>query len=652
MIAVRSGDELRLPDALKCLYLDEIPEQERVSKGAEIAGKLFDVLDKAGVKLDRIPEKPDGRSIAVELGGDASQKIIVRQYDDNLWRFSYNQTLSSVATLQEAIQDEAESPAAQAELEPLLKSPRDTMAAFISGMNTWRQGGMAKAIGALNLSHVSKNVRMQTGRELAVKLKRVLDRDRRVQIADVPNYSEGEPYVHLLAPSGSVVIERVSDPETGVDAWKFSAKTMENLASLYDAFKDRPLAEGILRDMTPTLLSMTMRDAIDRQAPFLLERSFYLENWQWLGMIAAVVVGMAFSRLMAFCLAALVCRAFSRHGQQLDSELERGFKRPIRIVFMAWVWLMALSLLGLPTRTYVLLYAGAQTVTVIAIVIAMFRLADIVQAYLLARATRDQSRFDDLLVPLLVRTFKLAFIVVGCVFVADALDIDYMSLLTGLGLGGLALALAAKDTLGNIFGSLTILLDRSFQIGDWIKIKDIEGTVESVGMRSTRIRTFYNSLVSVPNSELITATLDNYGARQFRRIRTMISVSLDTPPEKIQAFCEGIRHLIASHEFTRKEEYYVYFNEIGPHSLDILLYCFLEVRLWATELRERERLFLDIIHLAKRLDIEFAYPTQTLYVRPDAKNGNGGAASFGEREAIKIGRTYAQDILARHNIED
>jgi small-conductance mechanosensitive channel len=120
-------------------------------------------------------------------------------------------------------------------------------------------------------------------------------------------------------------------------------------------------------------------------------------------------------------------------------------------------------------------------------------------------------------------------------------------LLAGLGIGGIAFALAAKDTVENLFGSVTVLVDRPFQVGDWVVIGDQEGTVEEIGFRSMRLRTFYNSRITIPNSLLVKSAVDNLGARRYRRVKCMIGVQYDTPPDRIEAFCEGIRELIRRH---------------------------------------------------------------------------------------------------------
>ena len=193
-------------------------------------------------------------------------------------------------------------------------------------------------------------------------------------------------------------------------------------------------------------------------------------------------------------------------------------------------------------------------------------------------------------------------------------QLDVTALIGGLGIGGAALAFASQDTLSNLFGSLTVLADRPFEIGDWIVSDGVEGTVENVGMRSTRVRTFYNSVVVLPNSRLTTAIVDNMGKREFRRFTTKVGVQYDTTPEQLDAFCEAIREVIRRHPYTRKDYFQVYVNDLSASSIDILLYMFFECNDWPTELRERHRLLTDIMRVAQILGIQFAFPTQTLHL--------------------------------------
>ncbi|MCW8848125.1 MAG: mechanosensitive ion channel family protein, partial [Sedimenticola sp.] len=270
---------------------------------------------------------------------------------------------------------------------------------------------------------------------------------------------------------------------------------------------------------------------------------------------------------------------------------------------------------------------------------------DIIAVYLMRRALATENKLDDALVPLIPKTLKIFITVIGFVFIADNINVDISSLLAGLGLGGLAFALAAKDMVQNLFGSVTVLMDRTFSVGDWVVVGSVEGSVESIGFRSTRIRTFYNSVVTVPNSKFITADVDNMGERRFRRLSCKLSLTYDTPPDRIEAFCEGVRELIRRHPYMRKDYYQVYLNEFAASSLNVLLYVFWETPEWNTELRERHRFLLDILRLAKRLGVEFAFPTQTLYMRSEAYEGVD-SESLEQKQAFDLGRQEAIAIVS------
>ena len=180
-------------------------------------------------------------------------------------------------------------------------------------------------------------------------------------------------------------------------------------------------------------------------------------------------------------------------------------------------------------------------------------------------------------------------------------------MIAGLGLGGLAFALASKDMVQNLFGSVTILLDRTFAVGDWIIVDGKEGSVESIGFRSTRIRTFYNSMLTVPNSTFITASVDNMGERRYRRLSTKLGLAYETPPDKIEAFCEGVRELVRQHPYMRKDYFHVYFNGYADSALEILVYVFWETPEWSTELRERHRFLLDRGYFDEQMAIPQAW---------------------------------------------
>jgi MscS family membrane protein len=349
--------------------------------------------------------------------------------------------------------------------------------------------------------------------------------------------------------------------------------------------------------------------------PPLRERLLFLDGWQWIGVLIVILAGFVAGRIFTAAAAGAVDRALARRFHQIDKRLLIATIRPASIFLMVLLWGFGVLWLGLPTIIFKVYVEGIVVVAVIAFSIVAYRFIDVLSALAEAYTRETDSRFDDLLVPLIRKTVKVLVVAIGLVTVAGSVGIEVAGLLAGLGLGGLAFALAAQDTVSNLFGSVTVLFDRPFQVGDWIVVGDVEGTVEEMGFRSTRVRTFYNSLITLPNSNLIKASVDNLGARSYRRWSTRLGIAYNTPPEKVDAFCAGIRELIERHPYTRKDYFHVYFNEFGAASLEVLLYVFFATPDWATELRERHRLAVDILRLAHEIGVEFAFPTQTVYLR-------------------------------------
>ena len=196
----------------------------------------------------------------------------------------------------------------------------------------------------------------------------------------------------------------------------------------------------------------------------------------------------------------------------------------------------------------------------------------------------------------------------------SVLGVEITPLLAGASVGGLALALAAQDTLKNFFGSITIYTDSPFEIGDWIVFDGGEGVVEEIRVRSTRIRTFHNSVISVPNGILADLKIDNMGRRRFRRFRSQIGLTYDTPPDLIDAYITGLREIVKEHPKTKNDPYEIHLNEFGTSSLNILVYIFFEVENWSQELKARQEFMLEAIRLAKELNVRFAFPTSTLHI--------------------------------------
>ena len=347
--------------------------------------------------------------------------------------------------------------------------------------------------------------------------------------------------------------------------------------------------------------------------PFFDKLILGLQLWQWAGIVALIFLCFGaswFARLVMTILSELASNHF--HGRISKKTLD-GMITPIRFAASVAVLVEFLPFLEFSDNLVNFLIPIRTVIVTIAVTWSVYRLADALGEFAESIAKKTQDTFDDLLVTMLRKMVKIIILIFGAIYLANSLGQEITPLITALGVGSLGVAFALRNTIENFFGSIMVLVDRPFEVGDWVNVDGVEGTVEDVGFRCTRIRTFYNSLIVVPNLNLISGKIDNYGKRKFKRWKTVLSLEYSTPPEAIEAFCEGVRELIKTHPYTRKDGHQVWFNEFSGSSLDILLYMFFEAPDWSTELRERQRLGLDILRLAHRMHISFAYPTQTVH---------------------------------------
>ncbi len=513
---------------------------------------------------------------------------------------------------------EAPEPATEPEeayvVPPERASARATIRTFLYAFEPDAESAdpLAVAAACLDLSQVPEALRARQGKELAIQLKEILDKTELIDFATLSDQPSAVPWRLDVHGRGEVVLAADDRGE-----WRFDAATVSAIPDLVEAVRDRELIEGVtqVEDLTP---AMWLRS---RMPEPLLERGFVLEHWQWLGLLALLVVGLVIDRLVS----ALGRSAAERYLAQRLEVVEPGrlkrAMRPVGLLAASLFWWVAIYWLGLSTAALGALRLAVHFVFAVSFVWTAYRLVDVVAAVLEEHAEETGSKFDDLLVPLVRKILKVVVVAFGLLFIADSLDLPIGSILAGLGIGGLAVALAAQDAVKNLFGSIVVLLDRPFSVGDYVTVGGVSGTVEELGFRSTRIRTPENSLITLPNSNLITSSVDNLGARQYRRWKTMLGLTYDTPPDKIEAFCEGVRELIRQNPHTRKTGYYVYFREFSASSLDVLLQLFFDVPDWQTELEARQQLGLDILRLAEEMGVEMAFPTQTVHVQGIAERG-------------------------------
>jgi MscS family membrane protein len=529
-------------------------------------------------------------------------------------------------------------------------SPREAMVEFLGGMKAFTASGFVDedALGRATSTFTATSGGVERDvNNLALDLYGVLNKTALIDLDEFP--SAGDPALESGAWSWAkrspfedvtVTLTFESLSVNGIKSWSLSADTLDAVTAWMVSLAQHPpvaeYAEGL-----PVFEKLRWQLRNDLPSS-LRGRLFLLETWQWIGLLLLIIVGVIADRVITAIISKLAQRAAGRVS--LDREAVVNFQRPFGLLIVALTFLQLLPVLGLQPAQHRILAFAASFVIAVAGVWTAYRIVDVVCAYLKRKAEFSDNKFDDMLVPLLERTLKILVTVAGLVYLASQLSEDLYGIVAGLSIGSLAVGFAAKDSIENLFGTFTVLLDKPFELGDWITVGSIDGSVERVGFRSTRVRTFYDSLITVPNSHFIGNEVDNHGSRTYRRYTTTLGLTYDTPPSKIEAFCEGVRELIRRHPYTRKDSFHVYVKDFGANSIDVMLYCFVKTPDWGTELRERGRLILDILRLAESLGVEFAFPTRTVHMMgPQDIPGHDDAPPTVD-EALSRGRDVAERL--------
>ena len=242
------------------------------------------------------------------------------------------------------------------------------------------------------------------------------------------------------------------------------------------------------------------------------------------------------------------------------------------------------------------------------------RSIDFVGYKLKNKALETESKVDDQLIPFAIDIAKVLTIVLGVVMIlGNVFEVNVTALVTGLGIGGVAFALASKESLENLLGSFTIFFDKPFTVGDTVTLGGVTGTVEKVGFRSTRIRTFDKSVVTVPNKNIISTELDNLGARPVRRVKFNIGLTYDTSVENIKNIVDDIQKLVDDHPMTNQEGK-VRFLNFGASSLDIMVLYYVDSPDWEVLIDAQQKINFQIIDIVNKYKCEFAFPSTSVYI--------------------------------------
>lgn len=567
------------------------------------ARQLFQLIDRATFNLSTIPDDTAGSRLSLALPVADSKAVVtidMLRGADGRWRI----VMPPPATLRAELDA---GPAQTADGYRQLQSPRDTLRAFLDGMLHWSEGGEAEALDTIDLSRVPEVLRQTEGALVAQYLVRLINRVGQPTLQNVPNSGESrEPFVYFELPAGRIVIEPVG---TGKDTrWKFSAATAHNIRHLYRSAELLPDNGALDPSFIPASSMFALRDQVKRHAPALLKGlpgPGHIEYWQLLaGIIALIAMAVLTLVLRAALLWVMGLNVLRRHVVN-PGRLALGLALGVSFIIGS----RFVSTVGLPaaTRQFTVPVLGSALIVIMAY--ALWQLVVFVLSVLQEYAEKTETAVDNILITFAAGVAKLS-IVLGAVLMLSYLwSLPTSGLLAGLGISGLAVAFASKETLSNIFGAGILLGDRPFGKGDRIIAGDVNGWVESVGLRSTRVRTLYDSVLVVPNGKLADMVVNNLGARRKRSLSTTVIVTGGATPDRMEAFAEGIRQRIAEDPIFEGKWAEVNITRVWWEGIDVEISTMVETRSGRASREAVHKLYLDIMRIAEAHGLTLAHAT-------------------------------------------
>jgi MscS family membrane protein len=489
-------------------------------------------------------------------------------------------------------------------VDPKRESPRATLETFFNAFQKPRAGvtpdPLEETIQCLDLSDIPPEYRELKGLETAAQLKEVLNAVENFNIADAPADTGGLPFVILYSQQGEITITRQISGE-----WLFTRETVRSVPLLHSALEEQRRTTGTAVLMQSGSFGAQVRS---RMPAMLLEKTLMLERWQWLGLFVLGIMGVIFWHIIKFLSRLLIGRILRKHRQYLTEEQVKKLSAPVGLLAFVFTFYLGLPALALTQNSLTFTRTALFLLTAFALTWLAYRAVDIIAARLTQKARETNAKTDDLLVPFITLIIRIAVVVVAGIFVADNLRFDVTSMIAGLGIGGIAIALASQETLSNFIGSLVLLIERPFTAEDRIEIDGIKGTVKEVGLRSTKIMSLTNSVITMPNSRIVKANIINEGIKIRRRWTIKLYVPYKNGAEKVENLCNGIKQLIKASDMLDSEDFKIFLYDVLPASLDLRIEVTFKVDEYGFEMGARHRFITELLRLADKLEIELEVP--------------------------------------------
>ena len=366
------------------------------------------------------------------------------------------------------------------------------------------------------------------------------------------------------------------------------------------------------------LVSPAWIESLATHLPFLKSQLWGNELWKYLFSLIYIFLAFYISKLMDFLTRIWLKRWAERTKTRFDNLLLELLNGPVKVVAFVIFLSIGLDIFEWPEMVQKILAKGFTVIVAITLTYMVLKFIDLLMTYWRQRTHADtDGEFNKQLFPIMRKSLKVFIIVVATLVTLDNLGVNITAAIASLSIGGLAVGLAAQDTLANLFGAVSVFMDKPFRIGDRIQIDAVDGTVESIGMRSTRVRNLDGHLVTIPNKTMGNSTITNVTSRE--RIKTVMNIGItyDTPVEKLKQALSIIKEVYGKHPQT--SELIMSFNKFDSSALNIMVVHFWKDSDFVASLAGLQEMNLTLKERFDREKISFAFPTQTLYLKQDSE---------------------------------
>ena len=604
---MRAGYALRrgMINGLQAMFSTmHFPDDPGFAEKSRRARLLFDVLSLTTFRVFDVRPTGEAKTFRYrfrQAGTDEEVALTFRQDLFELWRIDALEETLLTEHLERLLEARGLS-----ELNPNqyrdLASPRHAMEAFIAGMQDWEIGGEALVRQTFNLSALSEGLRDWQLPIIAAFMASNLNRIGQITLQEFPDEpNSSKPFVYYTHPVGEIVIAPYPLPDDGV-RWQFTPTTLDSSQDLYDALQTVPNSFDNVRNATGDSSFFAMRRLANGLSPRLTEEVAGIETWQGIALLILLFLLPGASHLLARSLE----QGFAGAMSMRLSVVRIRYGVPARLLVFGGLWLLASALLGLPIQLSGPIHAVGWILVILGVSWLLFRLTDWVTVALHSRTRKTATALDDVVVSLLSGLLKVILVVGAAVAVADALGMPYETVLAGVGIGGLAFAIASKDLVANLFGSAIIAADRPFKRGDFVTVGDIQGTIESVGLRSTRLRPLDDTAVTIPNSLVTTDMVVNLSRRRKIRLVETIHVDHAASVEALKQLRDCIRDELLADEMVADEMLRVGLDTLSLYAVEVQIACYIKTTNYDEFVYHKHRVMVHLLAVIEEADVKRA----------------------------------------------